>query len=87
MTFRTALATSRYSAADLIRASGLVPIGISIGAPKFPLSYEVVYMRRLAPWGLREIADNDEFVFRYRTRLEGLGICCETVRRDIRRAW
>jgi hypothetical protein len=70
----TTLATSSYSSRDLIIASGLMPVGISIGEPKFPLAYECVYMRRLAPWGLREIVDNDEFAERYRARLEGLGI-------------
>jgi uncharacterized protein YeaO (DUF488 family) len=30
-------------------------------------------MRRAAPWGLREIADNDEFVRRYRERLDAIG--------------
>src|SRR4029077_12549804 len=65
---------SHYSAAKLIIESDLVPVAISIGAPKFPLSYEVVYMRRLAPWGLREIADNGEFTERYRARLDGIGI-------------
>jgi hypothetical protein len=68
------LATSRYQAKDLILASGLVPVGISIGKPKFPLGYECVYMREAAPWGLRELADNDEFSERYQARLDGIGI-------------
>jgi hypothetical protein len=68
------LATSRYQAADLIQRSGLVPVGISIGSPKFPLGYTPVYMKEAAPWGLREIADEDEFRKRYRARLHGIGI-------------
>jgi hypothetical protein len=68
------LATSRYQAKDLIVASGLVPVGISIGKPKFPLGYTPVYMKEAAPWGLREIADNDEFSERYQARLDGIGI-------------
>ena len=51
----------------------VVATGISIGAPKFPLGYECVYLRRVAPWGLREIANNDEFAKRYRARLDEIG--------------
>jgi hypothetical protein len=68
------IATSRYQASDLIRASGLVPVGISIGEPKWPLTYTPVYMKEAAPWGLREIADNDVFEERYVARLDQLGI-------------
>jgi Protein of unknown function, DUF488 len=68
------LATSRYQAKDLIVASSFVPVGISIGKPKFPLGYECVYMTRLAPWGLREIGDDEEFTRRYRERLDAIGI-------------
>jgi uncharacterized protein DUF488 len=68
------IATSRYQAADLIYTSGFVPVGISIGKPKFPLGYTPVYMKEAAPWRLREIADNNEFGERYRARLDGIGI-------------
>jgi len=51
-----------------------VPVGISIGKPKFPLGYECIYLREAAPWGLREIADHDEFSERYVARLNRLGI-------------
>jgi hypothetical protein len=71
---RIDLATSRYQAKDLIVASGLVPVGISIGEPKFPLGYQCVYVTRLAPWGLREISDDEEFTRRYRDRLDAIGI-------------
>jgi hypothetical protein len=68
------LATSRYQANDLIIASGLMAVGITISPPKFPLGYEIVYVTRLAPWGLRELNDNDEFTRRYRERLDAIGI-------------
>ena len=51
-----------------------MPVGISIGKPKFPLGYECIYLREAAPWGLREIADHDEFSERYVARLNRLGI-------------
>jgi hypothetical protein len=51
-----------------------VPVGISIGEPRFPLAYEVLYMRRLAPWGLRGISDQDEFTRRYVARLDTIGL-------------
>ena len=35
------IATSRYSARDLIVASGLAPVRITLGAPKFPLGYQL----------------------------------------------
>jgi hypothetical protein len=58
----------------LIVASGLVPVGISVGTPKWPLAYECVQMLKLAPWGLRHISDDEEFARRYRDRLDGIGI-------------
>jgi hypothetical protein len=82
------LATSRYQAKDLIVANGLTAVGITISPPKFPLDYECVYMTRLAPWGLREINDNDDFTRRYRERLDAIGIdqCAETLSLDLQRA-
>lgn len=68
------LATSRYQAKDLIVASGLVPVGISIGSPRFPLRYTAVYMREAAPWGPRDLADHGEFTDRYIARLDAIGI-------------
>ncbi len=73
------LATSRYQAKDLIVASGLLAVGISIGEPKFPLGYECVYLTRLAPWGLRRIGDDDEFTRRDRERVDAIGVA--TLRR------
>lgn len=51
-----------------------MPVGISIGEPKFPLGYTPEYMKRLAPWGLREIGDDEEFAWRYHDRLVGIGV-------------
>jgi hypothetical protein len=33
-----------------------------------------VYLREAAPWGLREVADNDLFAERYLARLDAVGI-------------
>jgi hypothetical protein len=60
----------------------LVPVGISVGEPKFPLGYTCEFIRRLAPWGLLEVPDADEFSQRYRERLDALGI--DAVRRRFR---
>lgn len=68
------LATSRYASGDLIVASGLAPVGITVGQPKFVLDYRLVgNVRMLAPYGLLSITDEDEFTRRYRDRLDGHG--------------
>lgn len=67
------LATSRYQEGDLIRESGLMPIGISVGRPKFPLGYTPLYMEELAPFGLLQIEDPVEFDRGYIERLERVG--------------
>ena len=47
---RLELATSRYAAAQLIQPSGLAPVAISLGLPKFPLGYELAgHVLELAP--------------------------------------
>jgi hypothetical protein len=51
-----------------------VPVGISVGRPKFPLGYTPVYMREPAPWGLMRLDDNLEFSERYVARLDRIGI-------------
>jgi hypothetical protein len=38
---RVVLATSRYAASQLIQASGLSPVRITLGAPRFRLGYEL----------------------------------------------
>jgi Protein of unknown function, DUF488 len=60
----------------------LVPVGISVGEPRFPLNYTPVYLRRLAPWGLLEVHNRGEFAQRYRDRLDAVGI--DAVRRQFR---
>jgi hypothetical protein len=68
------LATSRYQEQDLILASGLVPVGITISPPRFPLRFEPVYIREVAPWGLLKVEDQADFEVRYLSRLDMLGI-------------
>jgi hypothetical protein len=51
-----------------------MPVGISIGKSKFRLGHAPVYMREAAPWGLRDLAHNDDFSERCQSRLEGIGI-------------
>ena len=59
-----------------------MPVGISLGEPKFPLRYTCVYLRGLAPWGLLQVRDADEFSRRYRERLDAIGT--DAVRRRFR---
>ena len=82
------LATSRYQAQELILASGLVPVRTSVGGPRFPLRYAPVYLKELAPWGLRGIADHAAFATSYRARLESFGVEMLTTRfAEISRAY
>lgn len=68
------LATSRYADRDLILASGLAPVGITVGEPRFSLDYELAdNVRMLAPFGLLGIDDETEFTRRYRERLDLYG--------------
>ena len=69
----TRIATSRYAAFDVIAASGLVPVGITVGRPKFRLPYAPRFMSELAPWGLLRIEDGEEFTRRYVARLDAVG--------------
>jgi len=69
------LATSRYQAADLIRASGRAAVGITRGNPRWPLPYPLVTnLRQLAPTG-DMLHMEDRFMFEevYHDRLEHLG--------------
>jgi hypothetical protein len=70
------IATSRYFANGLISESGLTPLGITVGAPKFPLNYELAgNIGMLAPFGgMRKVTDEQEFVKQYRERLERFGV-------------
>lgn len=66
------LATGRYSTFD---PSMGVPVAITLGRPKFPLRYKLEHeARRLAPWGLFDVKDPDEFTSRYRERLDKLDL-------------
>jgi hypothetical protein len=69
------VATSRYQAGDKIEASGLVPVGITVGPPRFKIPYRdrLVYVREAAPKGLRSIEDRDEFLVAYYRLLEEHG--------------
>jgi len=71
------LATSRYQGRELIIASGLVPVGITVGRPKWNPTYDgeqIVYLSELAPWRLMRIEDDVEFTRRYLERLDRLGV-------------
>jgi hypothetical protein len=66
------LATSRYHAEELIRESGLLPIGITVGAAR-GLRYELAgNVGMLAPHGLREL-EGARFEAAYRERLDRFG--------------
>ena len=74
----TKLATSRYHAKDLIVASGLVPVGITVGRPRWHPTYHAgekpVYIKEAAPYGLLGLEDKTEFTERYLARLDAIGI-------------
>jgi len=63
--------TSRYANQKVIEASGLVPIGITVGQPKFPLRYAKVDVLTLAldPQSL----NRKDWAVVYRRMLDGLG--------------
>jgi hypothetical protein len=70
------LATSRYQAADLIDGSGRTAVGITLGNPRWKLSYPVVAnLRQLAPTReMRQLTDPRLFDQMYRDRLDDLGV-------------
>lgn len=74
------IATSRYSAVAEIEESGLLPIGVTVGPPRW-LRYELAgNVGMLAPFGdvdgvpLRKVDDVDVFAAAYRQRLERFGV-------------
>jgi hypothetical protein len=72
------LATSRFHAADGIKQSGLLPVAVSIGTPKWALTYPLVADSRVrgmtAPWSLLHLnLSEDEFRARYEARLNRHG--------------
>jgi hypothetical protein len=70
------VATSRYQSADLIVASGLAPVGTTVGRPRFKLGYELAgYCGKIAPYGLfGKGLSPAEFDVGYRARLEKFGV-------------
>jgi hypothetical protein len=77
------LATSRYQAADRILASGLVPVGTTVGSPRFRLGYTLAgRCGLLAPYGLfGKGLSSDDFRAGYIERLEKHGI--DVIRRRL----
>ena len=73
----TELATSYFAAGNVIVRSNLVPVGITIGKPKWDAQYRngerPVYLRELAPWGLLQVDDDEEFTSKYLERLDRIG--------------
>lgn len=69
------IATSRYWNTGAIEASGLAPVGTTVGPPRFPLKYELAAsVGMLTPYGLRQIESRSEFEPLYRARLAGFGV-------------
>jgi hypothetical protein len=67
------LATSRYAARDLIRASGLAPVAISRSVPRWPLGYAIAgHLVELAPpWAIMKL-ERERFEIAYQRQLERL---------------
>jgi hypothetical protein len=86
------LSTSRYAARDLVLQSGRVPIGITVGNPRWPLGYALACnLRELAPTRPMLGLPADVFEQAYRTRLDDLGVeavctllqrCCDEASND-----
>ncbi|RJX18519.1 MAG: hypothetical protein C4570_06475 [Ammonifex sp.] len=78
------LYTGRYKHKQ-IADSGLVPVGITLGVPKFPLPYQVVeYVRELAPDGwMFQINDRAAFTPKFYAKLDRIGV--EKIRRQLER--
>jgi hypothetical protein len=72
----TSLATSRYQAADLIGASGLVPVRITLGSPRWKLPYALVgSIKALAPTrDLFARRGSTHFESDYVAQLDGHGV-------------
>jgi hypothetical protein len=70
------LSTSRFQAADTIIASGMAPVRISRGAPRWKLRYEVAgVVKLLAPSkDLYDRRGSPEFEFEYIEQLDALTI-------------
>lgn len=64
------LYTSRYQNGAEIQDRDLVPVGITVGSPRFRLAFQPVYLRMLAPD--REDLKRPDWAARYRAKLETL---------------
>lgn len=74
------LATSRYSAGPLIMGSGLVPVRITLGHPRWKLPYTIdATIKMLAP--TRETFQAPDWVARYRHQLDVVGV--DSIRRQL----
>jgi len=62
------LYTASFASVDPAR---VVPVLTTVGTPRFT-SYPLVEWRTVAPWGLLDVADPEEFRRRYRHRLHRL---------------
>ena len=67
------IATSRFSNKELVKASGLAPVAITLGAPRFNVGYLWGRVLALAPHGLFQVKDPVEFWPAYREHLDRLG--------------
>lgn len=86
------LATSRYAARDLILQSGRVPVGMTVGNPRWPLGYVLAgNLRALAPTRSMFGLPKEIFEQTYRARLDDLGVeairtllqrCCDEAGND-----
>lgn len=77
------LYVSRFSNPEL-RSGKYTAVRISIGTPKWPLGYEVAgEIKDLMPWGLLGKYSHEEFVPRYRSKLDAIG--ANRIRNSIQR--
>lgn len=68
------LYTSRYSNPEL-KTGKYVAVRISLGTPKWPLGYEIAgEIKDLMPWGMLNKYSHEEFIHRYRERLDKIGV-------------
>ncbi len=69
------LYTSRYGNQDEIIASELIPVGVTLGRPKFKLRYNLAAnIISIAPRGLFHVSERTQFEHLYRTLLEQTGL-------------
>lgn len=65
---------SRYSNPEL-KSGKYTAVRISIGAPKWPLGYEIAgELNCLMPWGMLNKYSHEEFVPKYRAKLDSVGV-------------